>query len=88
MTPPNPPAPGPVLPTSRSGYLLLGLAILTCPCHLPLLLMILAVAGVAGVLSPYLALAALGLTVIFVLLALMGLKALRSAEERPPSVSR
>jgi len=65
---------------SLKGYLLLGLAVVTCPCHLPLLLAVLAGTSVAGVLSQYVGLAVLALTLIFVPALLLGLRALRRAE--------
>jgi mercuric ion transport protein len=66
---------GPSTPAARrsvKGYLPLGLAVVTCPCHLPLLLAILAGTSLAGVLSQYLGLAFLTLTLIFVLALLLG----------------
>ncbi len=62
------------------GYLLLGLAFVACPCHLPLLLAVLAGTSLAGVLSQYVGLAFLALTLIFVPTLLLGLRALRRAE--------
>lgn len=50
---------------SRKGYLLPGVAFLTCPCHLPLLLTVLAGTGLAGFLSQYFGLAFLALGAIF-----------------------
>ncbi len=75
---------GPSTPTLRrsvKGYLLLGLAIVTCPCHLPLLLAVLAGTSVAGVLSQHFGLTVLALTLIFVPALLLGLRALRRAEQ-------
>jgi len=66
------------------AYLLLGLAVITCPCHLPLLLAILAGTALAGALSQYLAVAFVALTVIFVLSLGYGLKVWRQAERRGP----
>lgn len=65
---------------SVKGYLLLGLAIVTCPCHLPLLLAVLAGTSLAGVLGQYFGLTFLALTLIFVPTLLLGLRALRRAE--------
>ncbi|MGH7320827.1 MAG: broad-spectrum mercury transporter MerE [Candidatus Rokuibacteriota bacterium] len=62
--------------------LLLGLAVVTCPCHLPVLLAVLAGTSVAGVLSQYVGLAVLALTLIFVPALLLGLRALGRAEPR------
>lgn len=64
------------------AYLLLGLAVITCPCHLPLLLAVLAGTALAGSLSQYFGLAFLGLTVIFVPALYLGLRALREREQR------
>ncbi len=64
------------------AYLLLGLAAVTCPCHLPLLLAILAGTALAGALSQYLGLAFLALSVIFVPSLFLGLKALKGSEQR------
>ena len=69
---------------SLKGYLLLGLAFVTCPCHLPLLLAILAGTGLAGVLSQYLGVTALALSVIFLASLLLGLKALKGGGETRP----
>ena len=71
-------------PKSLKGYLLLGLAFVTCPCHLPLLLAILAGTGLAGVLSQYLGVTALALSVIFLASLLLGLKALKGGGETRP----
>jgi mercuric ion transport protein len=58
-------------------YFLLGLAMVTCPCHLPLLLVVLAGTGLAGVLSQHFGAAFLILSAIFVTSLLSGLKALK-----------
>lgn len=71
----------PARPKSLKGYLLLGLAVLTCPCHLPILLAVLAGTGLAGALSQYVGVAVLALTVIFVASLVLGLRALRAAEQ-------
>jgi len=70
-------------PNSVKGYLLLGLAVLTCPCHLPILLAVLAGTGLAGALSQYVGMAFLALTVIFVASLVLGLRALKAADETP-----
>lgn len=65
------------------GLLLLGLALLTCPCHLPLLLLVLAGTGLGALLAAHLGLAVAVLTVVF--LAALGLgHHLLTAEERTP----
>lgn len=69
--------PGPAPPRTVKGYLLLGLAFLTCPCHLPILLAVLAGTGFAGVLSQYLGIAFVALGVIFVVSLVLGLKSLK-----------
>ena len=72
----------PAPPKSLKGYLLLGLAFVTCPCHLPLLLAILAGTGLAGALSQYFGLAFLVLTAIFVLSLSLGLRVLKGDRKR------
>ncbi len=69
--------PTPTPPKSLKGYLLLGLALLTCPCHLPVLLAVLAGTGLAGVLSQYWELAIVTLSVVFLASLLWGLKVLK-----------
>lgn len=66
------------------AYLLLGLAVITCPCHLPLLLAILAGTALTGAINPYLGVAFVAMTVIFVVSLLYGLKAWRQAERKEP----
>lgn len=73
----DPPPPGSASPKSLKGYFLLGLAFLTCPCHLLILLAVLAGTGFAGVLSQHLGLAFLSLGVIFVVSLVLGLKSLK-----------
>lgn len=68
-------------PRSVKGYLLLGLAFITCPCHLPLLLAVLAGTGLAGALSQYFGLVFLVLSVIFVSSLIYGLKVLKGSEQ-------
>jgi len=46
-------------------YLMAALAVLTCPCHLPILLAVLGGTALGGVLSQHLGLAAIALTVLF-----------------------
>jgi len=83
---PGPERDGDGVPARRpfKAYLLLGLAVITCPCHLPLLLAVLAGTALAGALSQYLAVAFVALTGIFVVSLLYGLKAWRQAERREP----
>lgn len=72
MTPPT---------RSLKGYLLLGLAFLTCPCHVPILVAVLAGTGLAGVLSPYVGPLVVGLTAIFLVSLFLGLRTLKNDEE-------
>jgi len=64
------------------GYLLLGLAFVTCPCHLPLLVAVLAGTGLAGALSQHVGLAFVVLSVMFVTSLILGLNALREGARR------
>ncbi len=54
------------------GYLLLGLAFVTCPCHLPFLVAVLAGTGLAGALSQHVGLAFLVVSAMFVTPLLLG----------------
>jgi mercuric ion transport protein len=77
--------------TSLKGYLLLGLAVLTCPCHLPILLALLAGTGVAGVVGQHVGLVFGALAVVFIASLLLGLRALRPVpvnERREPAPER
>lgn len=77
----NPQRPGTAPPRSLKGYLLLGLAFLTCPCHVPILLAVLAGTGLASILSQYLGVAVVTLTVIFIGSLVLGLRALKPSAE-------
>lgn len=66
---------------SLKGYFLLGLALVTCPCHLPLLLIVLAGTGLAGALSQHFWLVFVALSVIFVLSLMYGLKTLQGGQQ-------
>lgn len=68
-------------PKSLKGYLLLGVAFVTCPCHLPLLMAVLAGTGLAGALSQYFGLAFLVLSVIFLFSLIYGLKVLKASDQ-------
>ncbi len=72
---------GSAAPRSLKGYLLLGVAFVTCPCHLPILLVVLAGTGVAGILSQYFGIAVLGLSVVFLASLLLSLKSLKSDKQ-------
>jgi mercuric ion transport protein len=56
-------------------YLSVGIAILTCPCHLPLLAAVLAGTALGGWLSQYTLVAILGMTGIFILAVLYSFRA-------------
>lgn len=66
-----------VPPRSLKGYVFLGLAFVTCPCHLPLLLVVLAGTGLAGSLSQHFGVIFLVLTVVFIASLALGLKAIK-----------
>ncbi|MBI3456488.1 MAG: hypothetical protein HY002_11955 [Candidatus Rokubacteria bacterium] len=70
----------PAPPRSLKGYLLLGVAFVTCPCHLLLVLAIAAGTGLAGALSRYFGLVFFALSVIFVACLFLGLRALKGSE--------
>jgi mercuric ion transport protein len=46
-------------------YLMAAIAILTCPCHLPILLVVLSGTALGALVSEHQRLAAIGLTVLF-----------------------
>jgi mercuric ion transport protein len=73
-------------PSSLKRYFLFGLAFVTCPCHLPILLAVLAGTGLAGALSQYFGLAFLALSVVFVASLSLGMRSLKEAERRPPAL--
>jgi len=75
---------GATRPRSVKAYLLLGLAFVTCPCHLPLLLAVLAGTGLAGALTRHFGLVFLGLSVVFVASLALGLRALKEVEGGTP----
>ena len=68
-------------PRSLKGYFLLGLAFVTCPCHLPLLLAVLAGTSLAGALSQHFWPVFLALSVIFVASLMYGLKTLKGGAQ-------
>jgi mercuric ion transport protein len=74
MTPPASPRP-------LKGYLLLGVAFVTCPCHLPLLLAVLAGTGLAGALTQYFGVAFFALSVLFLISLVLGLKAVKGGQK-------
>jgi len=73
-------------PGSLKGYLLFGLAFVTCPCHLPILLAVLAGTGLAGALSQYFGLVFLVLSLVFVASLSLGFRSLKEAERKTPSL--
>ncbi len=70
---------------SLKGYLILGVAVVTCPCHLPILLALLAGTSLAGVLSQHVGLVLVGLAVVFVVSLRLGLRVLRRESATRPS---
>lgn len=69
-------------------YLSVGIAILACPCHLPLLLTALAGTALGGWLSQYTLVAVLGMTGIFMLAVLYSFRAfIRLSHNADDSVS-
>jgi len=70
----------------KKGYVLLVTAALTCPCHLPIFLALLAGTTLGAVLRQNLGLVLLGLTVYFLFALFQGLKMLdrqRGRRETP-----
>jgi mercuric ion transport protein len=61
-------------PRTIRGYVMLGLALATCPCHLPVLLVLLAGTGLGAYLRDNLWLTAAALTGVFVVSLLLGLR--------------
>lgn len=66
----------------RKGYLQLGIAALTCPCHILIYLAIFGGTILGGFLRENLLLFILGLTGIFVVTLSSGLKLIRDAKGR------
>ena len=83
MTRPTRPVPG---PHSRpGGYALAVLALLTCPCHLPVLALLLSGTAAGALLSEHLGAAVEVFSVLFVLFLVAAMRALR-AKSRSYSV--
>lgn len=78
----SPMRPGQTSPRSLKGYLLLGLAAVTCPCHLPILLVVLAGTGLAGALSQHFGLIFLVLSAVFVGSLFLGLRTMKRGERQ------
>lgn len=75
-------------PRSLKGYLLLGLAVVTCPCHLPILLVVLAGTGLAGALSQHFGLIFLVLTAVFAASLFLGLRTIKRGERQTNDTRR
>lgn len=76
----------------RRQWFYLLTAALTCPCHLPIYLAILAGTSLGAVLRENVGLALLGFTAVFVLVLALGLRrpgagSMRAKDGRPSSVS-
>jgi mercuric ion transport protein len=67
---------------SLKAYLLLAVAALTCPCHLPLLLAILAGTALAGALREHFVVAFVVLAIVFIVSLFFGLRIWRQALDR------
>lgn len=68
-----------------SGYLWAGLAVLSCPCHLPIVAAVLAGTTAGGLLGKHWGLAALGLTGLFVVSLAQAMRAPKRRSLRLPS---
>ena len=68
-------------------YLGLGLALLTCPCHLPLLLALLAGTALGAWLSQHVLLALLAMSGLFALALLHGSRGLAQGRRQPAMLS-
>ncbi len=68
-------------------YLSLGLAALTCPCHPPILVAVLAGTALGGWLSQYLGVVVLAMAGIFILSLMYGLRESRSRTALPQTVT-
>lgn len=66
----------------RRGYLHLAIAALTCPCHVPIYLMIFGGTALGGFLRENLLLFILGLTGIFLITLTRGLKLIKKGKDR------
>ncbi len=70
-------------PRTLRGYLMLGLAFVTCPCHLPILAVLFAGTGSGAYLKNNLALTGIALTGAFVASLVLGLRWIGSANKGP-----
>ena len=64
---------------SLKGYLLAGLAVVTCPCHLVIVLSLLSGTVAGAFLSEHIVVASLSLLLVFILSSVGALRLLRSA---------
>lgn len=62
------------------GYLLAGVAVLTCPCHVPILILLLSGTAAGAWLADYMLPAVAILAIVFVLSLGAALRALRAGE--------
>ncbi len=62
------------------GYLMLGLAFVTCPCHLPVVLVLLAGTGMGAYVKENLVLSGIALTGVFLVSLLLGLRWMGSGQ--------
>lgn len=65
---------GAARPHTLRAYLMLGLAFVTCPCHLPILAVLLAGTGAGAYLRQNLALSAAAMTALFVTSLVLGFR--------------
>ena len=68
-------------------YLSLGVAMLTCPCHAPILVAVLAGTALGGWLSQYLGVVVLAMAAIFILSLVYGLGGKGSRTAEPQTVA-
>ncbi len=68
-------------PRGLKGYVLLGSALIACPCHLPLIAALLAGTAVGGLITAHLGLVFAALAAYFVLALVLGVRWVASASE-------
>ena len=76
-----------VRPNGLAGYALGVLALLTCPCHLPILALLLSGTAAGALLSEHLVPAAALFSVLFIVFLVTALRALRGNEPSPRTAS-
>ena len=74
---------GPPRPRTLRGYLMLGLAFVTCPCHLPILAVLLAGTGAATYFKQNLWTIGGAVTAVFATSLVLGLRWIRSENQSP-----